>query len=46
MFGRYQKSCERHDRFARYREDHTFHHHSEKDGDVPRLLDKGSDVGR
>lgn len=45
MLRRYQESCKRHDRFARYREDHAFHHHSEKDGDISSLLDESRDIG-
>ena len=45
MFSRYQKSCEWHDSFTWHRKDHAFHHHSQKDSDISRLLDKGSDIG-
>ena len=46
MFSRNQKSREWHDRFARYRENHTLHDHSEEYGDISGLLNKCSDVGR
>jgi hypothetical protein len=46
LFGRDQESCERHDRFARYRENHAFHHHSDEDSDISGLMDEGGDVGR
>ena len=43
---RHQQSCQWHDRFTRYRKDHTLHHHSDEDRDISGMLDKSSDIGR
>lgn len=46
MFCRYQKSCERHNCLAWYRENHTFQYHSHKDSDISGLFYESRDIGR
>jgi len=45
LFHRNQESCERHNRFARHRQNHTLHYHSNKNRDISGLMDKRSDIG-
>ena len=45
MFRGYLKSRKRHDSFTRNGENHAFHHHSQKHSDIPRVLNKASDIG-
>lgn len=46
MLRHYEESRERHDGFARHRENHTFHHHSEENSYVAGLMDERGDIGR
>ena len=46
MFCRHQKSCEWHNRFARYRKYHALHHHSDENRNIASLLDKCGNIGR
>jgi hypothetical protein len=46
LFRRYQKSCERHDRFTRYWENHALHSHSDENRNISGLMDESGDICR